>query len=327
MDQKSSQHTATSLGDYFKEALSKPLTILLFVTLTGTLVYFYGFLNVFSKDNIHSAFTWSWKAWNPETEYEHARLIPLIILLLFWLKRKEILPTPVGSSRLGWVGLIVGALFFIIAVRTLQPRVAVGSLPFILLGASLHLWGWAVTKRLAVPILLIFLAIPVPGITQATNGLQLISTRAAYELSRAVGIDVLLSGNNLSSPDDSWGFNVAEGCSGLRSLMALTLIAAVYAYLTQKKLWKGLILFACSLPLAVVANGLRVASIVVIGEYIDGQFAGGVYHDWAGFAFFIFFGLMGLMLVDRLLNRKGKVVTRKTRKKQPPLEELPARES
>jgi exosortase/archaeosortase family protein len=96
-------------------------------------------------------------------------------------------------------------------------------------------------------------------------------------------------------------------------LVALTLVGAVYAHLTQRELWKKLVIFACSFPLAIIGNCLRVASILLFAEYIDPDIAGKAYHSGSGFLFFLVVGLAGLSLCDWLLNHagRGRVVRRR----------------
>ena len=96
-------------------------------------------------------------------------------------------------------------------------------------------------------------------------------------------------------------------------MMALTLVSAVYAHLTQKTLWKKVVLCACSVPLAIISNCLRVTSILVVAEYFSADFAAKTYHEGSGFLFFLVVGLAGLAAVDWLLNGWGrkKVVVRR----------------
>ncbi len=302
---------SSTLGPFLHRQLRTPATALAAFLILAALTLFYGIVPYFHHS--FSVAEWAWDAWNPKNDYEHARLIPLAILFLVWRGRKELAACPLRPAALGLIPVLFGILCFIAAVRTLQPRVALFGLPFVLFGGVLYLWGWHAARKLAFPFALIFFTIPVPGLTQATNGLQLLASKVAFSLSSVLGADVVQSGNNLASSSDAWGFNVSEGCSGIRSLMALTLVAAVYSYLTQKKLWKGLVLFAASVPIAIVANALRVTTIILIAEYGDAELAGGIYHDWSGFLFFPL-GLAGLILLDKALNPAGIIVRRqKTR--------------
>jgi exosortase/archaeosortase family protein len=94
--------------------------------------------------------------------------------------------------------------------------------------------------------------------------------------------------------------------------MALVMISAIYAYFTQKTLWKMAFLFACALPLALVANFFRIFTILVLANMGFSKFAAGAYHDWAGLLFFFPIALAGLFVIDRLLNWKAhRRVTRK----------------
>jgi exosortase len=293
-----------TVREHLRSLRQKPLELALLLSWAALLLYFFGFHFAFGPALKESALTHLKSAWNSETEYEHAYFIPFIMLALLWTGRKQIADAPITriGSRLGLVILVFGILFYVASIRTIQWRVAIGALTFILFGSALYGLGWKASKYLLFPICLFYFAVPVPGLLQGTNSLQLLATKAAYHLSSLLGVDVVAAGNNLGSATDKWGFNVAEGCSGLRSLMALTLVGAVYAYSTQKSILKGLFLFASTIPLAIIANGLRITTIVLIAEYISPDFAGGVYHDWSGFLFFLICGLAGLILIHRLIE-------------------------
>ena len=115
--------------------------------------------------------------------------------------------------------------------------------------------------------------------------------------------------------------DIAEGCSGIRSLMALTMIAAVFAHYTQKSLWKKAVLFGSSLPLAIIGNFGRIFTILVIAQMGFADFAMKTFHDWAGLLFFFPIALSGLYLIDYLLNirerRKRKKKVSVSRKNTP----------
>lgn len=100
-------------------------------------------------------------------------------------------------------------------------------------------------------------------------------------------MDTYLQGTNIRSTEGHWdAFNIAGGCSGMRSLMALIMLSAAWAYLSDLKFWKKCVLFLSAIPLAVIGNGVRIASIVVMAEYGDARFAAKTWHDWSGLLFF-----------------------------------------
>lgn len=142
-----------------------------------------------------------------------------------------------------------------------------------------------------------------PSLEQSTVGLQIISTKLASEGAALFGVETLAEGTNISSVSGKWdSFNIAGGCSGLNSLKTLLLISLPWAYLADSlKLWKRLVLVICSVPLAVIANSFRIASIFVLAEYVNPVFAGKTWHDWSGLALFFPASMLGLFLVHSLL--------------------------
>jgi exosortase len=282
-----------------------------FVALLG---FFFGGIETFGPRHAYSALEWLWRSWNPRSGYEHGFIAPILILFLIARSLPEAAGAPAKPSRWGLAMVVFGAACYVAAFRTYQPRVALGGLPFILLGGVVWLRGWATARHFLFPACILYFMIPMPGLIQATNGLQLFATKSAYHLGTLLGVPATLSGNDIYAiPMEKWQFNIAEGCSGLRSLIALTLVSAVYAHLTQKTLWKKVVLFFCSIPLAILGNCLRLTSILLVAEYLNAGFAAGAYHEFSGFTFFLLVGLAGLAAVDWLLNRGqgARVVTRR----------------
>lgn len=124
----------------------------------------------------------------------------------------------------------------------------------------------------AFPLLFFWLCIPLPSFQQATVELQIIATQFGHLGGSLFGVDTYLQGTNIRSTEGHWdAFNIAGGCSGMRSLMALIMLSAAWAYLSDLKFWKKCVLFLSAIPLAVIGNGVRIASIVVMAEYGDAR--------------------------------------------------------
>lgn len=245
---------------------------------------------------------WIMSGWNAETDFVHGWVVPILFLLFCVHAWKVMKQVPVSFSLVALIPIGFGVLMYLAAIRTMQPRLAFIGLPFVIVGSVAFVSGWQRAKYLLFPAFFLCFAIPVPGIQQATNILQLIVTKLCYVSGKFLGMDIVLSGNTIFSASDSWNFDIAEGCSGIRSMMALVMFAAIYAYYSQDKLWKKAALFAMALPLAMVANYVRVFSILVLAEMGFQDFAAGFYHDWAVFLFFFPVALAGLFLMDRMLN-------------------------
>ncbi len=274
--------------------------------LTGLiLIWFYCFVEQFGKTYARQgALQWLYSAWNPQMDYEHGKLVPFVIIGLIAYRFKEIRASLSRGSWLGLLSVALGCLFFIAACRTIQPRIAIGGLPFILWGGALYLWGWAAARMLIFPLFFLWIAIPLPAFQQATVHLQMIATQLAHHGSGLFGVETYTQGTTVLPVEGDWKpLSIAHGCSGIRSLMALIMITAAWAYVAKMVLWKKLILFASALPLAVVGNALRVISIFVIAEYGNAQWASTTWHDWSGLLLFYPVSLICLLGLHSLLER------------------------
>ncbi len=290
-----------------------PIATALLLTITGTLVYFYGAIELFGNYRKQTVIYWIWAiCGKTEYDYGHGRFVPLAMAFLIFRARKKILSAPRSSEWWGLAILILGIFFYIVAYRTIQARVAAGSIPFVLYGLIAFIWGRHVARHFIFPLILVYFAIPLPGLTLATNGLQVIATQIAYHVSSLCGADIIAAGTNIQSAAGKWdALAIAEGCSVVRSLIALTFIAAVYGNLTQDKVWKHIVLIGVSVPLAILANSIRVTTIILIAEYGDAEFAAKTYHNFSGFIFFPM-GLAGLLLCGFLINGGWKRERQKT---------------
>lgn len=272
-------------------------------------------LSAFGVDGRQNSFEWLVSAWNPETDYEHGWLVaPIIVFMLFHARNK----LAQVAKRIDWRGLLLlipACLLFMLSFRVGQPRLAVAALPMILLGGAWYLAGPGTARICAFPLLFFWLCIPLPSFQQATVELQIIATRFGHWGGSLFGVDTYLQGTNIRSTQGHWdAFNIAGGCSGMRSLMALIMLSAAWAYLSDLKFWKKCVLFLSSIPLAVIGNGVRIASIVVIAEYGDAQFASRTWHDWSGLLFFFPICLLGMACIHSLLA--GELIWRPSKRKK-----------
>lgn len=283
--------------------------------LAGLVIWFLGFYVMYPTTRGQTLAMWSFYAWNAENDFIHGRAIPFAFMAFVVAGWKEMVRAEKVPSRSGLFICLFGALLYVVSIRTLQPRLALIGLPFLILGSVHFLYGWKVTRVMLFPAFFWYFAIPLPGIQQATNFLQVWVTGACYSIGSLCGMDLVHTGNDIRSATGAWDVTIAAGCSGIKSLMALTMISAIYAYYTQKTLWKKIILFGCSLPLAVFGNFLRVFTIILLSEGGHKDLATGLYHDYAGMLIFFPATLSGLFLIDsKILNRrkmKIKIVSKK----------------
>lgn len=282
-----------------------PLTVALLLGVTATLVYFYGFLALFVRgtfdQGICSTAAWAWQAWNPGMNQEHSKLVPLISLGLVWYHRTEIKNARKSGSNQGLLFLAIGIVLFLLSARCLQPRFALASVPFLVYGSVLYVWGREVARIVLFACAFLIFTIPVAAVEQGTFRLQFIVTDIVGFLSNFVGIKIQAIGTTLTAADGSFNFQIAEGCSGIRSLTAMAMITAIYVHLTQDRLWKKVIIFAFSIVFAIVGNIGRIFTVILVAKFVNPKLASGIYHEYSGFLFFPI-ALIAMVLFSKLIN-------------------------
>jgi exosortase len=267
------------------------------------LLWFFFFIPGYGPGRELSLLRVLYDSWNEETRYEHGVMFPFIIVGLFIYHWKNI----TASMQKGeWQGLLLlglGCLLFVVSHRVIQWRVGVASLPFMVSGLIWYLCGRKTFLLTAFPVFYLWLSIPVPDIQQATVPLQNISVSMAQSICKVFGVGTYASGAVIYSTTQKWNpLTIDEMCSGIRSLMALLMISCAWAYLAPMKLWKRALLIFSALPIAILGNGLRVASIFIIAEYGNPKFAEKTWHDHSGLLLFYPISLLLMMGLHAILE-------------------------
>jgi exosortase len=267
------------------------------------IAWFFGIFEAYGPQRLQSTLGILVSAWNPETDYEHGFLFPVIISGLLIYRWKDLRAAAGKGDPLGLVPLVIGAVLFAAAYRVIQWRVAVVALPFVVWGAVWFLWGRKVAKITVFPLFFFLLSIPLPNFQQATVPLQILSTHLAQWGATLCGVETYVQGTSIYSAHENWEpLSIAGGCSGIRSLMALLMISAAWAYIAKVSLWKKTLLFFSAIPVAIIGNALRLTSIFVIAEYGNSEWARTTWHDWSGLLLFYPFSLALLLGFHSLLE-------------------------
>lgn len=247
-----------------------------------------------------TCYEWLVGHWSNVSNYSHGPLIPLIAAGLVWWKRKELFSASVQPMWLGAV-VVAGAMaVYYLGVKAVQPRVVVFSFVLLLYGFALALGGRAVFRALFFPITFLLLMIPLNFLDEAVGfPLRIFVAQAAAVLLNWFGIETVCVGTGIYS--SVFQFDVADPCSGIRSLMALTTVTAAYAYVTQRVQWKRWFLFLSAMPLAVLGNLARVTTIALVAQVYGQDIASKTYHDFSGY---IVFGvaLSAMVIIGLLLD-------------------------
>ncbi|HEY5056922.1 MAG TPA: exosortase/archaeosortase family protein, partial [Acidobacteriaceae bacterium] len=160
---------------------------------------------------------------------------------------------------------------------------------FILLAIGLiwTLLGKKLLSELKFVLFVLVLAIPLPTIVfnQITFPLQLFASHIAAEVLPWFQVPVLQEGNVINLP--AMPLEVAEACSGIRSLMSLFTVAVIFGYLVERSTSRRVVLALCSIPIAVAANVARIVGTGLCVQYWDPQKALGFFHEFSGWLMFV----------------------------------------
>jgi exosortase len=240
--------------------------------------------------------------WLTDPNYRHGIVIPFISALIFWRKRNELRSAaPGGGNVLGFLCISAAVVFLIGGTAASELFTARLSLPLFLIGASLFLMGRSFTVRAAFPLLFLFMMIPLPYIIyyKISFPLQLMSARLSAALIGVLQVTVIRKGNIILLPN--YALEVVAACSGLRSMMTMLTLALIFAYFLDFSKARKVILIACAVPAAIVANTIRL-TVTAIGAYaVSIDFADGALHHLSGLIVFLA-GFILLMIVAGLLK-------------------------
>ena len=155
-----------------------------------------------------------------------------------------------------------------------------------LMGTVWQIFGGRVFARMLFPLAFLIFMIPTfPFLINVVSfRLKLFAASGAVAAAQAVGVAVQRDGVNLILPDGVLA--VENACSGLRSLIALLALGALFAYLSQGPIWRRGILFALALPIAVFANMLRISALGVYAGLTNVEQAAGLFHQIGGYVLF-----------------------------------------
>jgi exosortase D (VPLPA-CTERM-specific) len=225
--------------------------------------------------------------WAANDDYSHGFLIVPLALYFAWRSRHRLARLDAAPSNLGLLLVLGGVGILAAGVLGAELFLQRVSLLAVIAGTIVFLLGWAHLKVLAFPVLFLLLMIPIPSIifNQVAFPLQLLASQAGELALRTAGVPVLREGNVITLSNTT--LQVAEACSGIRSLISLLTLAIVYGYFTLRRPVSRALLAAASLPVAIVANAVRVAGTGFAAHYVGAEAAEGFFHTFSGWLVFL----------------------------------------
>ena len=225
--------------------------------------------------------------WWQVPDFSHGFLVPFFSAYLIWDKRKTLLATKIAPSWNGIAVMILGLIVLLLGVYGSELFLSRVSLVILLAGLTLCFGGSQLLRELRFALLVLLLAIPIPAIVfnQVTFPLQLLASTLASNLLPLFGVPVLREGNVIVLP--VMRLEVAEACSGIRSLMSLFTLAVFYGYFMERSVPRRVLLVLASIPIAIAANALRILGTGLCVQYWDPEKALGFFHEFSGWVIFL----------------------------------------
>jgi len=241
--------------------------------------------------------------WLSHSDNSHGFVVPFMVGYFVWQRKEQLQTLEIKSSWWGGAVLCVSLTGYALSYAgglTFPARVA---LVVSLLGLIWCIQGHKRVKVLAFPIMFLLFMIPVPDslLSYISLPLQLMATRISAKIIDICTIPVYQEGNMLFFLGTQ--LEVAEACSGIRSIMALTMIACAFASMVGSRWPKKAFLIVAAIPIAMVANILRISGTGILAHFLGDKVARGFLHEFSGLLIFVF-GFSVLLAIFTLINRK-----------------------
>ncbi len=231
--------------------------------------------------------------WWQDPNFSHGFLVPVFSLFVLWKQRSQLLGVPAKPSWWGLAIVIFALLLLVAGMLGSELFLSRISLVILIAGLIVFFLGQHYFRALLFPWAFLFLMIPIPAIifNEITLPLQILASKIAATLLPLAGVPVLREGNIIHLP--SMALEVAEACSGIRSLLSLITLAIVYGYFQATRTLTWVILSLAAIPIAILANSFRIFGTGVLVQYWSADKAEGFFHSLSGT--FIF--LLSLLLL------------------------------
>jgi len=239
--------------------------------------------------------------WWSDPYFSHGFFVPAFAGFVVWQDRSRLAAIRPAPTTWGLPVILFSLCTFILGVYGAELFLSRISLLMLTAGMVLFFLGWEFLRAVLFPLLFLVLMVPIPAIilNQITLPLQILASKLSAWALPFFGVPVFREGNVINLP--AMPLEVAEACSGIRSLLSLTTLAIMYGYLLEKRVAIRVALALASIPVAVAANALRIVGTGLLVQYWDPDKAEGFFHYFAGWLIFVV-SLLMLFALHQVLN-------------------------
>ncbi|MBN2231704.1 MAG: exosortase/archaeosortase family protein [Deltaproteobacteria bacterium] len=225
--------------------------------------------------------------WSHDPNYSHGFLVPFMAGWLIWQRRERLAAAPVETGRAGLVLVLLGLALLVFGWAGVEFFTMRGSLVVLLMGVVWFWFGPRIGRILFLPLAFLFFMVPLPYIVYDALAfpLKLFVTKVSVAGLKWLGVVVWREGNIIQFPD--LVLEVADACSGLRSLVSLLALGVFYGATTLRRGWPLIVLMLLVVPIAVVSNIFRVLGTGLLSRHFGAAAAEGFFHEFAGLAVFV----------------------------------------
>jgi exosortase len=237
--------------------------------------------------------------WLSSADASYGLVVCAVAIVVAWRRRDAVVRAAARSAKVsagrksriinpgGLAVVVAGLLLYLAGVLGADVFTVRVSFVVLVAGAIWYIAGRAAARLLAVPLLFLLIAIPLPAliVNAITLPLQLVASRLAEGVLAMASVPVFRDGNLLVLPSAT--LEVEQACSGLRSLVSLGALSVVLAWATETSVSRRIMIVAASLPIAIAANGLRIAATGIAVEAWGPQMSVGMWHTLTGWLTFV----------------------------------------
>ncbi|MEI6825227.1 MAG: VPLPA-CTERM-specific exosortase XrtD [Desulfuromonadales bacterium] len=235
-------------------------------------------------------------------DFTYSYFIPVVVAYLIWEKRAGFAGVPARGTWIGILPALLAIVFYWMGELGGEYTIMFISLWLLSVGALWSIMGWRKLRVIAFPVVLILTMVPPPNILYGnlTLRLKLISSQIGVLMLQLCGLTAYREGNVIDL-----GFTrlqVVDACSGLRYFFPLIILGILLAYFFKGAVWKKIIIVASTIPISIVTNSMRIASVGILYQFMGSAAAEGFFHDFSGW--FIFMISLGILLIEMAVLKR-----------------------
>lgn len=225
--------------------------------------------------------------WNKDPNFSHGFLVPGFSLFVLWRNRVRLMSLPRKPSPWGFLLIAIALAVLVVGVLGAELFLSRISLLLLVAGIVLVFLGENHLRATLFPLCFLLLMIPIPAIifNQITLPLQVLASKLAATALPLLGVPVFREGNIINLP--AMSLEIAEACSGIRSLFSLITLAIIYGYAIGSDMWTRIALALAAVPIAISANSFRIIVTGLLGQYWSPAKAEGFFHTFSGWLVFL----------------------------------------